>query len=30
MEEGKRQKQIAGLLNEEMNIIFQRLGLKYD
>src|ERR1043165_6378506 len=27
MEEGKRQKQIAGLLNEEMNLIFQRLGL---
>ncbi|HQV59733.1 MAG: ribosome-binding factor A [Chitinophagaceae bacterium] len=27
MEEGKRQKQIAGLLNEEMNFIFQRLGL---
>lgn len=27
MEEGKRQKQIAGLLNEEMNAIFQRLGL---
>ena len=27
MEENKRQKQIAGLLNEEMNIIFQRLGL---
>ena len=27
MEEGKRQKQIAGLLNQEMNIIFQRLGL---
>ena len=27
MEEGKRQKQIAGLLNEEMNIIFQHLGL---
>ena len=27
MEEGKRQKQIAGLLNEEMNIIFQRLSL---
>ena len=26
-EEGKRQKQIAGLLNEEMNQIFQRLGL---
>ncbi|MBL7747276.1 MAG: 30S ribosome-binding factor RbfA [Chitinophagaceae bacterium] len=27
MEEGKRQKQIAGLLNEEMNRIFQHLGL---
>jgi ribosome-binding factor A len=27
MEEKKRQKQIAGLLNEEMNQIFQRLGL---
>lgn len=27
VEEGKRQKQIAGLLNEEMNSIFQRLGL---
>lgn len=27
MEEGKRQKQIAGLLNEELNEIFQRLGL---
>lgn len=27
MQEGKRQKQIAGLLNEEMNNIFQRLGL---
>lgn len=27
MVEGKRQKQIAGLLNEEMNIIFHRLGL---
>src|SRR5258706_8104586 len=27
MEEGKRQKQIGGLLNEEMNKIFQRLGL---
>ncbi len=27
MEEGKRQKQIAGLINEEMNVIFQRLGL---
>jgi len=27
MEEGKRQKQIAGLLNEELNVIFQRSGL---
>ena len=27
MEEGKRQKQIAGLLNEEMSTIFQRLGI---
>ena len=27
MEEGKRQRQIAGLLNEEMNQIFQTLGL---
>jgi ribosome-binding factor A len=27
MEEGKRQKQIAGLLNEEMSTIFQRMGL---
>jgi ribosome-binding factor A len=27
MEEGKRQKQIGGLLNEELNPIFQRLGL---
>ncbi len=27
MEEGKRQKQIAGLLNEQINGIFQRLGL---
>ncbi len=27
MEEGKRQKQIAGLLNEEISNIFQRLGL---
>jgi ribosome-binding factor A len=27
MEEGKRQKQIGGLINEEINIIFQRLGL---
>lgn len=27
MKEGKRQKQIAGLLNQEVNLIFQRLGL---
>lgn len=27
MQESKRQKQIAGLLNEEINTIFQRLGL---
>lgn len=27
MQESKRQKQIAGLLNEEMNTIFQKLGL---
>lgn len=27
MEEGKRQKQIAGLINGEINAIFQRLGL---
>src|SRR3989337_3477151 len=27
MEEGKRQKQIAGLVHEEMSVIFQRLGL---
>lgn len=27
MQEGKRQKQIAALLNEELNTIFQRLGL---
>lgn len=27
MEEGKRQKQIAGVIIEEMNTIFQRLGL---
>ena len=27
MQEGKRQKQIASLLNEELNGIFQRLGL---
>lgn len=27
MQESKRQKQVAGLLNEEMNVIFQKLGL---
>ena len=27
MQESKRQKQVAGLLSEEMNTIFQRLGL---
>lgn len=27
MQEGKRQKQVAGLIQEEMNDIFQRLGL---
>jgi ribosome-binding factor A len=27
MEEGKRQKQIGGLLQEEINAIFQRLGM---
>lgn len=27
MEEGKRQKQVAGLLNEELNEIFRRLGI---
>ena len=27
MQENKRQKQIAGLLNEELNRVFQRLGL---
>ena len=27
MQENKRQKQIAGLLNEELNGVFQRLGL---
>ena len=27
MQEGKRQKQVGGLLNEELNGIFQRLGL---
>jgi ribosome-binding factor A len=27
MQEGKRQKQVAGLIQEEMNTIFNRLGL---
>ena len=27
MQEGKRQKQVGSLLNEEINLIFQRLGL---
>jgi ribosome-binding factor A len=27
MEEGKRQKQVAGVIQEEMNDIFQRMGL---
>ena len=30
MEEGKRQKQIAGLLQEELSDIFQRLGLNME
>lgn len=29
MKEGKRQKQIGGLIQEEINIIFQRLGLGF-
>lgn len=29
MQEGKRQKQIGGLLQEELNAIFQRLGLGF-
>lgn len=29
MKEGKRQKQISGLIQEEINIIFQRLGLSF-
>lgn len=28
MEEGKRQKQVAGVINEEVNLIFQKLGLQ--
>lgn len=27
MQEGKRQKQVSGLIQEEVNVIFQRLGL---
>ena len=27
MKEGKRQKQVSGLIQEEINLIFQRLGL---
>ncbi len=27
MQEGKRQKQVAGLINEELNDIFRRMGL---
>lgn len=27
MQEGKRQKQVSSLLNEELNLIFQKLGL---
>ena len=29
MKEGKRQKQISGLIQEEINTIFQRLGLSF-
>lgn len=29
MKEGKRQKQIGGLIQEEINTIFQRLGLSF-
>ena len=29
MQEGKRQKQVGGLLQEELNVIFQRLGLSF-
>jgi ribosome-binding factor A len=29
MEEGKRQKQVGGLIQEEINTIFQRLGLSF-
>ena len=29
MQEGKRQKQVGGLIQEEINTIFQRLGLSF-
>ena len=29
MKEGKRQKQIGGLIQEEINAVFQRLGLSF-
>ena len=29
MQEGKRQKQVGGLVQEEINTIFQRLGLSF-
>lgn len=29
MKEGKRQKQIAGLIQEEINLVFQRLNLSF-
>ena len=29
MKEGKRQKQVSGLIQEEVNAIFQRLGLSF-
>lgn len=29
MKEGKRQKQVSGLIQEEINAIFQRLGLSF-
>jgi len=29
MQEGKRQKQVGGLIQEEINAIFQRLGLSF-
>lgn len=29
MQEGKRQKQVGGLIQEEVNIVFQKLGLSF-